>query len=87
MTELLNVEELGSLKELASRTWQEIAPDAVAIVGSPASRDSVFELVADRLLDFADNTEEKKLVEKFLSLNQKEMQALKEELFPSEWYE
>lgn len=87
MTELLSIEELGSLKELANRTWQEIAPDAVAIVGSPASRDSVFELVADRLSDFADNTEEKKLVKKFLSLNQKEMQALKEELFPSEWYE
>jgi len=87
MKEFLSIKELGDLKELVNRTWQEIAPDAMAIVGDPAPRDSVFELVNDRLDDFADNTEEKKLVGKFLSLNHKQRQTLKEELLPLEWYE
>lgn len=87
MTELFSIQELGTLKELVNRTWQEIAPDAMAIVDSPAPRDSVFELVTDRLSDFADNTEEKRLIKRFLSLSQKEMQTLKEELLPFESYE
>ena len=87
MKELLSIEELGFLKTLANRTWQEIAPDLVEIVGSPASRDSVFEVVVERLLDFAGSPEERELVEKLLSLSKKEIQPLKEELFPSEWYE
>lgn len=82
----LNIQELGLLKELANRTWQEIAPGAVEILGSPAPRDSVFELVIDRLSDFADSIEEKRLVKRFLSLG-KGTQALKEELLPFESYE
>ena len=87
MSEFFSIEELGTLKEIMSRTWQEIGADAMAIVGSPASRDSVFELVTDRMNDFVDNTEEKRLVGKFLSLSYKRIQDLKVELLPMESYE
>lgn len=83
----LSIQELGILKELVNRTWQEIAPDAMAIIGNRASRDNVFELVTDRLNDFVDNTEEKKLVGKFLSFSYKKMQELKEILLPMDFYE
>lgn len=83
----LNIEELGILKALANRVWQMLAHDLSEIVGSPASRDSVFEVVTDRFSDFANSPEEKKLVEKFLSLDYEDMVSLKEELFPFEWYE
>ena len=83
----LSIQELGTLKELVNRTWQEIAADAMAIVGNRASRNDVFELVTDRLNDFVGNTEEKNVVGKFLSLNHEQRQTLKEELLPLEWYE
>ncbi len=87
MNKLLSIEELGILKELANRTWQEIAPDAVEIIGRPASRDSVFEVCTDRLNDFVDSPQEKKVVGKFLSFSWNKMQGLKKELLPLEWYE
>jgi hypothetical protein len=87
MSELLSIKELGILKAVCNRTWQEIGQDLVEIVGHPASRDSVFEVVTDRLADFADDPEEKRLVGRFLSLSWKKMQGLKEELLPSAHYE
>lgn len=87
MSELFSIKELGTLKEIMSRTWQEIGADLAEIVGSPATRDSVFEVCADRLNDFADSPEEKRLVGKFISLPYKRMQDLKVELLPMELYE
>lgn len=83
----LSIQEIGTLKMLVNRTWQEIAADAMAIVGNRASRNDVFELVTDRLNDFVDNTEEKKVVGKFLSFSYKRMQDLKEVLLPFAYYE
>ena len=83
----LSIQELGILREVVNRTWQEIGQDLVEIVGSPATRDSVFEVVTDRLNDFADSPEEKKIVGKFLSFSYKKMQDLKAELLPMEFYE
>ena len=87
MSELLSIEELGTLKAVCNRTWQEISADAMAIVGYRVARDSVFELVTDRLSDFADNTEEKNVVGKFLSFSYVKMQGLREVLLPMEFYE
>ena len=83
----LSIQELGILKEVMSRTWQNIGQDLVEIVGSPATRDSVFEVCSDRLNDFADSPEEKRLVGKFLSFSYKRMQGMKEILLPQTWYE
>lgn len=82
-----SIEELGTLKAVVNRTWENIAQDLVEIIGSPATRDSVFEVCGDRLNDFADSPEEKRLVGKFLSLSYKRMQSLKVELLPMELYE
>ena len=83
----LSIEELGVLKAVVNRTWQEIGSDLVEIIGSNPSRDSVFEVCTDRLNDFADSPEEKKLVGKFLSFSWNKMQSLKEELLPFAHYE
>ena len=83
----LSIQELGTLKEVMFRTWQEIGADLAEIIGSPATRDSVFEVVTDRLNDFADSPEEKKLVGKFLSFSWNKMRSLKEELLPFAHYE
>lgn len=82
-----SIEELGTLKAVMNRTWQEIGADLAELVGSPAPRDSVFEVVTDRLSDFADSPEEKKIVGKFLSFSWNKMQSLKEQLLPFEFYE
>jgi len=82
-----SIEELGVLKAVCNRTWENIAQDLVEIVGRPASRDSVFEVVTDRLNDFAGSPQEKRLVGKFLSFSWKKMQDLKVELLPMEFYE
>jgi hypothetical protein len=82
-----SVEELGTLKEVVNRTWQEIGSDLVEIIGSSPSRDSVFEVCTDRLNDFADSPEEKKIVGKFLSFSWNKMQSLKKELLPFAHYE
>lgn len=87
MSELLTIKELGILREVMNRTWQEISPDLIEITGSPASRSSVFEVCTDRLSDFADSPSEKKLVGKFLSFSYKKMQGLKEVLLPFAHYE
>jgi len=81
------IEELGTLKAVVNRTWQEIGADLAEIIGSPATRDSVFEVVTDRLSDFADDPKEKKIVGKFLSFSWNKMQSLKEELLPFAHYE
>ena len=85
--EILSIQELSTLKAVVNRTWENIAQDLVEIVGSPATRDSVFEVVTDRLNDFAHSPSEKRLVGKFLSLSFKKMQDLKVELLPMERYE
>ena len=82
-----SIEELGTLKEVINRTWQEIGADLAEIIGSPATRDSVFEVCTDRLNDFADSPEEKKIVGKFLSFSWNKMQSLKKELLPFAHYE
>lgn len=82
-----SIEELGVLKAVCNRTWENIAQDLVEIVGRPGSRDSVFEVVTDRLNDFAGSPQEKRLVGKFLSFSWKKMQDLKVELLPMEFYE
>ena len=87
MSELLSIKELGILKAVCNRTWQEIGQDLAEIIGSPATRDSVFEVVTDRLADFADDPGEKKIVGRFLSLSWNKMQSLKEELLPFAHYE
>ena len=81
------IEELGTLKAVVNRTWQEIGVDLAEIIGSPASRDSVFEVCTDRLSDFAGDPEEKKIVGKFLSFSWNKMQSLKKELLPFAHYE
>ena len=83
----LSIEELGVLKALVNRTWQEIGSDLVEIIGSNPSRDNVFEVCTDRLNDFADSPEEKKIVGKFLSFSWNKMQSLKKELLPFAHYE
>lgn len=83
----LSIEELGVLKAVVNRTWQEIGFDLVEIIGSNPSRDSVFEVCTDRLNDFADSPEEKKIVGKFLSFSWNKMQSLKKELLPFAHYE
>lgn len=83
----LSIEELGTLKSVVNRTWQEIGADLAEIIGSPANRDSVFEVVTDRLNDFAHDPKEKKIVGKFLSFSWNKMQGWKKELLPLEWYE
>lgn len=87
MSEFFSIQELGILKEIVSRTWQEIGADLAEIIGSPASRNDVFEVVTDRMSDFAGDPEEKRLVGKFLSFSYKRMQDLKVELLPMEFYE
>ena len=82
-----SIEELGVLKAVVNRTWQEIGSDLVEIIGSNPSRDSVFEVCTDRLNDFADSPEEKKIVGKFLSFSWNKMQSLKKELLPFAHYE
>jgi len=82
-----SIEELGVLKAVVNRTWQEIGSDLVEIIGSNPSRDNVFEVCTDRLNDFADSPEEKKVVGKFLSFSWKKMQSLKKELLPFAHYE
>lgn len=83
----LSIEELGVLKAVVNRTWQEIGSDLVEIIGSNPSRDNVFEVCTDRLNDFADDPEEKKIVGKFLSFSWNKMQSLKKELLPFAHYE
>jgi hypothetical protein len=83
----LSIEELGVLKAVVNRTWQEIGSDLLEIIGSNPSRDSVFEVCTDRLNDFADSPEEKKIVGKFLSFSWNKMQSLKKELLPFAHYE
>ena len=87
MSEILSIKELGILKAVCNRTWQEIGSDLVEIIGSNPSRDNVFEVCTDRLNDFADSPEEKKVVGKFLSFSWKKMQGLKKELLPFAHYE
>ena len=87
MNELFSIKELGTLKEVMSRTWQEIGADLVQIVGSPASRDLVFEAVTDRMNGFGCDPEEERLIAKFISLPYKRMQGMKEILLPMEFYE
>lgn len=82
-----SIEELGILREVVDRTRQELGQDLVEIVGSPASRDDVFEVVTDRLNDFAHSPSESKIVKKFLSFSYKKMQSLKVELLPMDFYE
>lgn len=82
-----SIEELGTLKAVVNRTWQKIGADLAEIIGSPAPRDSVFEVVTDRLADFADDPEEKKIVGRFLSLSWNKMQSLKKKLLPFAHYE
>lgn len=82
-----SIEELEVLKAVVNRTWQEIGSDLVEIIGSNPSRDSVFEVCTDRLNDFADSPEEKKIVGKFLSFSWNKMQSLKKELLPFAHYE
>lgn len=82
-----DIKELGDLKSVAHRTWQEIASDLSQLVGSPVSRDDVFEAVCDRLNDFADSSEERKVVKEFLAQDYEEMMELKCELFPFSSYE
>jgi hypothetical protein len=79
-----SIEELGVLRGVVDRTRQEIGADLAQIVGSPATRDSVFEVCTDRLNDFADSPQEKKVVGKFLSFSWNKMQGLKKELLPIE---
>jgi hypothetical protein len=83
----LSIEELGVLKAVVNRTWQEIGSDLLEIIGSNPSRDSVFEVCTDRLNDFADSPEEKKIVGKFLSFSWNKMRSLKKELLPFAHYE
>ena len=84
-----DVRELGILKRIANVTWTYIAPDLQGAIESPTPRDTVFEVSvdADRLLSFAHSPEEKEVAKKFYALSWKEMNALKEELFPFEHYE
>lgn len=81
--------ELEILKRMANVTWTYIAPDLQGAIESPASRDTVFEVTidADRLLTFANSKEEKEVARKFYDLSWDEMNALKEKLFPFEFYE
>ncbi|TET23997.1 MAG: hypothetical protein E3J76_03710 [Candidatus Aminicenantes bacterium] len=87
MSEFFTIQELGTLREIMDRTWQEVGAELAEVVGSPATRDSVFEICTDRMNDFAGDAEEKRLVGKFLSLPYKRMQDLKVELLPMEFYE
>jgi len=83
----LSIEELGTLKAVVNRTWQEIGHDLVEIIGSNPSWDNVFEVCTDRLATFAHSPDEKKIVSKFLSFSWKKMQSLKKELLPFAYYE